>query len=457
MAVMHPLERAFLIESKRLWNPGDALLAAVSGGADSMALLALMTALGEVWPTAVKAVHVDHGLRPESGREAAWVVTTVAARLGLLVRVVTVRVEPARGESLEMAARRVRYEALTAEAGALGPRVPIVVAHHRADQAETVLMRILTGTGIEGLRGMRPVAGRVLRPLLRFEPETLRDYLRSRNIPWIEDPSNQDRRWLRNRLRHDIMPLLQATVNPRVRDALAGLAERADEAYGLIREQADAYLSAHGLDAAQDPFIMPPLANRLPPVVLSDILGRVARIRGVRLDRRHRQDGLEHWPRNWRLVREQDGGIRVTRERGAQSWGNRPWAVSPGRTRWGNGWIEVTQHIFGDPPQSGMTYIGLGAWPHPWVRAWRPGDRIRPLGLQGHTKKLQDVFVDRKVPRALRAGWPIVVGGPEVGAPILAVAGLVVAEDARAEVGRPAWIIKFEPVCESPADRRPVL
>lgn len=202
-------------------SPGRVLVG-ISGGADSVALACMLHALddGQGWRLTVG--HVDHGLRPDSAEDARFV-AALADELGLpfLKRQVEVM---AKGRSLEEAARDERRAALLDMARQAGAQV-IALAHHADDQAETLLARLLQGTGSSGLAGMRPWSPPFWRPLLGLRRDDLRAWLKVQGRTWREDPSNQDTGPLRNRVRHELLPLAQERINPRAVEALSRLAK----------------------------------------------------------------------------------------------------------------------------------------------------------------------------------------------------------------------------------------
>ena len=203
--------------------PGTPVTCAVSGGADSLALLVLATAAGCV-PT---AVHVDHGLRPGSADEYRTV-RAAAERLGVASR--TVRVDLAPGPNLEARARAARYAALPGD---------VLTGHTADDQAETVLINLLRGAGLDGLAGMRSSTRRPLLQLRRSETHALCAAL---ELSVVDDPSNDDRRFVRNQVRHEVLPTLSATAG---RDLVPVLARQAE----LLRDEAELLdLLAGGLD-----------------------------------------------------------------------------------------------------------------------------------------------------------------------------------------------------------------
>jgi len=203
---------------------GETVLVAVSGGADSVALLSIMTTLAPAWRLTLHVLHVDHGLRADSARDAE-LVRALGARLGVPVDVERVQVGSG---SVEAAARTARYEALERAADRIGA-TRIAVGHTADDQAETVLMRVLGGAGVRGLAAIPPVRGRIIRPLLELRRQTLRDALTAAGLAWVEDPSNRDPKFLRNRIRHELLPLLAASYHADVVPALADVARVARE------------------------------------------------------------------------------------------------------------------------------------------------------------------------------------------------------------------------------------
>jgi len=208
---------------------GGTLLVAVSGGPDSVALLCLLAALAERsdGPLRIAAGHVDHGLRPESAAEAA-LVRSLAETLGVPVRVQSISCPP--GPGVPRRARALRYEALSAQAVAVGATA-VVTAHHGDDQLETLLMALGRGSGLAGLSAMawtRPLAEgvRLLRPLLGVSAEDLRACCGRLGVPFCEDPGNRDPRALRGRLRTAVLPHLEACWPGAARRA-AGAADAA--------------------------------------------------------------------------------------------------------------------------------------------------------------------------------------------------------------------------------------
>src|SRR5262249_28641844 len=237
-----PLLRAAagVLEDARV-GPADHVLAAVSGGPDSIALLVALAELARPGGWHVTAAHVDHGLRGEEGASERAAVAAVAASLG--VALVDRRLALERGSGLEGRARRARRRALVSMAAEVGA-TRIALGHTADDQAETVLLRLLRGAGRGALGGMRAARGRLLRPLLASTRADVRHFLADRRVAFVLDRSNADLPHARNRPRRLVMPLLAAEFNPRVGSALAALAARLHDEDDLLDALATARRAA---------------------------------------------------------------------------------------------------------------------------------------------------------------------------------------------------------------------
>lgn len=222
--------------------PDSSLKVAYSGGLDSHVLLHALASMRGQWPIRLSAIHVDHGLNPQS---AAWAEHCAGVCLELAVPLESKRVAvtTTAEDGLEAAARRARYAAF---ATSLAPGEFLVTAQHRDDQAETVLLRLLRGSGVAGLAAMlertRFAGGELLRPLLDYPRRALEDYARHHHLVWSDDPSNQDVRLRRNYLRSEILPRL-AHHWPEAARMLVRTAGHMAEADTLLSEIADADLT----------------------------------------------------------------------------------------------------------------------------------------------------------------------------------------------------------------------
>jgi len=222
---------------------GETLLLALSGGADSVALLDALVLLRRPRGFRLVAAHLDHGLRPGSAEDASFCRQLCAERdVPLRCGAADVRARAAaEGGGLEQAARRARYAFLRAvrreeQAAA------IAVAHTRDDQAETLLLRLLRGAGARGLGGMRARRGPLLRPLLSVSRAEVLAHLQQRGLSWREDPTNCDPAHRRNRVRLELLPYLEARFNPRLRESLARTAGLLADEAAYLAVQAEAWL-----------------------------------------------------------------------------------------------------------------------------------------------------------------------------------------------------------------------
>ncbi|WPD24700.1 MAG: tRNA lysidine(34) synthetase TilS [Candidatus Electrothrix scaldis] len=238
MRKKEPLSRTFSRELTEscLVAQGSRIISAVSGGPDSMALLHLLAAVQQSVGLALTAVWVDHGLRPEETPQEERTVMLAAEKLQ--VACVRHRVDAAsyareQGISLEHAARDLRYAALRTTAREVGAEY-IAVAHTADDQAEEILLRLLRGSGREGLAGMRMRSRDLIRPLLNIEKKDLLAWLTEQEIPFCFDSSNDDMRFLRNRVRHQLLPFIEEHFEGGVKKSLRKTADSLAEDEALL-------------------------------------------------------------------------------------------------------------------------------------------------------------------------------------------------------------------------------
>ena len=394
-----PLEAA---RESGLLAAGEPLLVMLSGGGDSVCLLDVALRLD----AQVAALHVNYGLRPGADQDERFV-AALCDRLGVPLH--SERADLGAGGNLQDRARQIRYA--LAERYARGD---YAAGHTASDQAETVLYRLAVSPGSRALHGMSPRRGRLVRPLLGATREEVRDYLRARGLEWREDPSNADRRFARARVRHDLLEAMRS-VGPAPERTIAETARQ-------LREEAevlDTAVSAALDELGGGPAVSLPALRELPPALRRLVLRRLAGGRPVPdslLDVDSRGTKSIDLGDGWRAVAEY-GTLRFTRAREAVA----PEPVEltvPGRATFGEWQVEAAVEAGGDVSVSADALGALST-----VRAWREGDRMRPLGLGG-TKTLQDLFTDRKVPRELRRSLPVV----EARGQIVWVAGVAVDE-----------------------------
>jgi tRNA(Ile)-lysidine synthase len=410
---------------------GETVLVAVSGGADSVALLHLLLSLAPELSLKLHVLHVDHGLRPDSDRDAEFV-RRLAARLGVPADVARVTV-PREG-SVEAAARAERYAALDAHARRVGAQ-RVAVGHTADDQAETVLMRMLAGAGVRGLAGIPAVRGRIIRPLIEVRRADLVELLEAAGLGWVEDPSNRETRFLRNRIRHELLPLLGASYRPDVVATLDRIARLCRETVDAIERVARRELD--GLAVHDDDALLLPhdALAKLPAPLAAEVLRQAAARLGGRAPLRawaHR--GLARVlasPAPRRAFRLGGVVVEVSSGRVRLAAGQRP--PLPTREVDVPGRLElpeigrllqarvVSASDFVIPPRLSPR-VGFDAALLPsrlTVRARRPGDRFAPFGGVGE-RRLKSFLIDEKIPRWERGRVPLI----EADGRILWVGGL---------------------------------
>jgi tRNA(Ile)-lysidine synthase len=399
---------------------GETVLVAVSGGADSVALLNFLVELAPAWRLQLHVLHVDHQLRPDSLADADFV-RALGARLGVPVDVVTVMVDP-RG-SVEAGAREARYAALEAAAARLGAH-RIAVGHTADDQAETVLMRLVEGAGVRGLAGIPPVRGRIIRPLIDMHRAALEAALGAAGVSWVEDPTNRDPKFLRNRIRHELLPLLADSYNPGVAAALTRVSALARDTVTALDRAAAVELERLAVfDAGAVVLPLGPL-RALPRQIAAEVLRQAAARLGSRAPLRawayrglRRALAVPSPRRPFRLggvTIEVSGPLARLARAPLPALVARPLAV-PGRTELREIGQVLEARIVGaeayavprDPSRVAFDADELGG---PFtVRPRRRGDRFVPFG--GAERRLKTLLIDAKVPRWDRARVPVVEAG----------------------------------------------
>jgi len=437
------------IERRKLLAPGEHVLVAVSGGADSMALLYALYWLRKEYSLHLTIAHLDHGIRADTA-EDLQVVKWAAEDLGLPL-VYEKRDVPSfareRKLNLEEAARIVRRAFLEKAAEKVGARA-IALGHTRTDLAETVLLHLLRGAGPGGLRGLLYSSPPYVRPLLTCSREETRAFCREHDIPFHDDPTNQDTRLLRNAIRLELLPQL-SRYNPRAEEALARAGElwaEAEEALDWAAKQAMAQIQdGEGIDLA---------ALRALPKSVQALAVRAAAATALGdprgLERVHIEQVLEliaagkpgevALPRGVRVLVDRD---RLWFDRGEKEQPS-PEPVEiplPGEREvkelgWRLRTVVIPRPESLVPPSPYVVYLDPGKVQLPlFVRVRRPGDRIQPLGFSGK-KKVKDLLMEAHIPRRERDLWPLVCDRKG----IAWVVGVRVAEDYKVEPGTPEVI-----------------
>jgi tRNA(Ile)-lysidine synthase len=412
---------------------GEGVVVAFSGGPDSTALLWGMSRLAAERGYRLAAAHLDHALDPGSAARAA-AAARLAARIGVPLiaarREATFPAGPA--ESAEAAGRRARYAFLERTRRELGARW-IATAHHRDDQAETVLLRLLFGSGVEGLAGVRPVHGAVVRPLLALPRAALLAALAAAGLAAVDDPTNRDLAVPRNRVRHRLLPAL-AAYDPEIAGRLARLAARARGAMGGLDRALSGRLAATAVDGVEGGIAVARDAfEALPADLRSFALARLHRQAGAPYPASEaaRAELLRQLSGRRRAACDCGGGWRweaagdlliLRRPRGARERvGDFTYTLEvPGeleipeiavRVRLSRRAVEPWMFT-GSADRAGLA-LPLMEGDLVTIRNRRPGDRIHPLGASG-SRRLKEVLIDRRVPRHVRERLPLLVVGERI-------------------------------------------
>jgi tRNA(Ile)-lysidine synthase len=423
-----------------LWRPGDKLVLAVSAGVDSMSLLDLLGQLAPEQGLELIAAHVNHGLRAAADEEQAFVEALCAERH---IPCHSCRLHPAElaGASWENQARQARYrfffQLLAAEKADA-----IVTAHHQNDVAETMLLHLIRGSGLKGLRGILPRSGPLRRPLLCTDKADLRAYAARRDLRFYEDESNLDLRFVRNAVRHQLLPEI-TRHNPRIVPALNQLADIIRQEYTAVEELIDRYWQDYARRISAGSWVLqtePVL--KLPPAFQRRLLVRALReAAGEGSWSRRDVDTLRAFltaPGSGKRLHLKKGLIvskiydtmvlnvpvpgqasEKLEKTGIEDEGNPAvppfYAVMPavpGEIFLPSG-VAYTLHL-GDWSAGNSLPPGLALdadqaqWPLT-VRDRQAGDRFRPGGLQG-SKKISDCLGEAKIPLEQRSNYPVLTG-----------------------------------------------
>ncbi len=419
-----PLERRVgqALDALGAMGPGDTVLTAVSGGADSVALLRLFCSLRERRGCAVAAAHLHHGIRGADADADEAFVRALCAELDVPLTVGYTDVPAlaaAQGMGIEQAARQARY-AFLAQAKTDTGATDIATAHHLEDQAETVLLHLARGCGLAGLTGMRARQGDVIRPLLGVRREELRGYLTACGQTWREDATNSDTAYARNFVRAKVLPEL-TRLNPHVADALAAMAERLwlDEQYLTAQAHALGVLPItpmrYGgcLRVGDLPHAHEALVRRVMRAAL-DFCG-VAQIESRHVQALCELVGAEvgdsrNLPESWRAMRGK-AHIHLLSPQPEPAPEPVRLALDGDSLLW-DGMHITARAARPDELGDGVRTQVLDAamLEHAVVRVRKTGDRFAPLNGTG-SQPLKQTLIDRSVDRPFREVLPIVAHG----------------------------------------------
>lgn len=378
------------IRQQGLMEPGDQVVCAVSGGADSVALLFALYLLREKLQISLSAAHYNHGLRgEESDRDQAFV-EALCSRYDIPLQVAKGKVIPGK-KGLEAAAREARYAFLESLPG------KIATAHTADDNAETVLMHLVRGTGLKGLGGIAPVRGRIIRPMLSVTRQEVLAFLQEYCLQYVEDSSNAGNLFLRNRLRHSVMPLLKQE-NPKLAENISRMALRLRQDEQILQALTEGQL--------------PPVAElrTMPQPVRRRHLTAFLERSGVREPETEHIELLEQlvFSRKPSAKASLPGGVTIVRVYDRLEVQTEQSSL-PAREVTCPGVLELPDlriHVRpADQPCLQYDRFTVMTKGTVVVRGRQPGDTMR---LAGGTKTLKQLYIDRKLPAHCRSSNPVI-------------------------------------------------
>ena len=431
-----------VIRKHKMFAFGDGVVVGLSGGADSVALLHILISVCTEMEIRVFAAHVNHNLRGASAISDENFVIRLCSNLGISLRVCQADVRglaEAEGIGIEDAGRKLRYEYLRTAKAEFGAQ-KIAMGHNQDDSAETVIMNLCRGAGLKGLCGIAPVQGDVVRPLIEAPRHEIEDYLSCHSIGYINDETNFSNEYTRNRVRHIVLPMIIAHVNPNATEVIAKSAMlcAADED-GLAAAAHDAFSKCIEMDTSEKMVLNSPeislnilQLSALPPAICMRVIREaLRRLRGTTqladIYACHMQNVLDiacgrtgretHLP-GVRVLRDY-GRLRFIRaERATGCMHDKGWAYP----------LALDEPVF--IPEINKTVSFTCSAPKSAdslctkafnydnvmgtlaMRTRLPGDRIRLEGVG--TKKLKDYFIDEKTPREVRDSIPLLADGNDI-------------------------------------------
>ena len=425
------------IDRYHLLDKGDRLIVGVSAGVDSMVLLHLLNTYRQEFDLSLIVAHINHGLRPKESEKEAELVQKESERLGLTFEYGQFNVKEFQkvgGISLQDAARKIRFHFFNVLLQKYNAN-KIALGHNADDQVETVLLRLMRGSGLKGLKGMLPIReGRVIRPLLEVWRREIESFAEEMKIPYLLDSSNLKKNYLRNRLRLTLIPLIEKEYQPNfkkivlkistiLREENDYLERGAEEAYQkIVREEKDAL----SFKFSEYQFLHPAIQWR----IIQKMLGRIYSGETV-IEEREGMEVDQIYKKFHQLLPsffiELPHGVSLEKRYDLVLIG-KGWVkpvppfevelISPGRNYVEEIKREVVieetsrddkfKDLYGLPDIALLDYQSL-QFPLK-MRNFRPGDRFRPLGVKG-TQKLKEFFIDHKIPKFERPRILLLISG----------------------------------------------
>jgi tRNA(Ile)-lysidine synthase len=445
------------IKQNEMIKPGDQVIVGVSGGPDSIALLHIMKLISQEMDFSITCAHLNHCLREQALAEELFVKNKCCLwDIPFYARTVAVRdVAEQQKKSLEEAGRNCRYQFFAELMDELNA-ASIATAHHHDDVAETVLLHLLRGTGLRGLRGIVPVSGSLIRPLLTVKKTELIDYLNVNGIDYCRDLSNEDIIYTRNRIRHQLIPYIQREFNPQFAESLNQLAIIAREENQVIEEETQRLWQDIAIRREKEIIVLDTrlLASLKPAYQRRIIKNALSLLAGelewnmedtnmvIELAARAGSSRLIHLKKEVRVNKAYNELIFTTLDRIIKKY-SYP-VMIPGKVtikETGDTYLFDLVECHDFQPAENEIYLDYEKIGTPVVlRSRKDGDRFQPLGFNGH-KKIKNFFIDKKVPLFERDKIPILAAKET----IYAIIGYQIAEQAAVtEKTRQFVVIKKE-------------
>ena len=389
--MIHKVEK--YIAANKLLTPGGKVLVALSGGADSVALLVTLIKLGY----RCEAVHCNFHLRGEESNRDEQFVQRLCRTKGIRLTTLhfdTTTYAKEKGISIEMAARELRYAAFEEHRRKMEAEA-IAVAHHRDDSAETLLLNLLRGTGIKGLRGIQPKNGYIVRPLLCVGRTDILDYLKWRGEEYVTDSTNLATDYTRNKIRLELIPLM-AEINPSILESLAGTAQRISDAADIYDKAIEESIARVREECSLD---IKALRHEVSPqsvlhAILAPLGFNTTQIEDIS-ESLDSESGKQFHSAGWSLIKDREKFIISQKE------GN-PFPATElpceGRIKTPKGTLSILQGVYDGviPKERNCAMLDSNKLQFPLtLRRTGQGDRFAPFGMRG-TKLVSDYLTDRK-------------------------------------------------------------